>query len=222
VGEFNLYNLLAAAAAAYALDVQPPAIQAGIAAVRQISGRMERIDLGQSFMVVVDFAHTPAALKSVLDAAREMTNGPIIVVLGSAGKRDVEKRRLMAEVAARQADLTVFTAEDPRGESLADILAMMAAGAESEGGVEGQSFWRIPDRGRAIYFGLKLAGERNGEENPLVLICGKGHEQSMNFDGTEYPWDDREATRAALDAYLKGEVMVDLGLPTFQGDEAVI
>jgi UDP-N-acetylmuramoyl-L-alanyl-D-glutamate--2,6-diaminopimelate ligase len=139
-----------------------------------------------------------------------MTNGRIITVFGSAGKRDVEKRRMMAEIAAREADLTILTAEDPRTESLAEILAMMAAGCRSQGGRENETFWRVPDRGQAIYFALTLARPAD-----LVLICGKGHEQSMCFGATEYPWDDREATRVALAAYRQGKPMMDLGLPTF-------
>jgi UDP-N-acetylmuramoyl-L-alanyl-D-glutamate--2,6-diaminopimelate ligase len=116
----------------------------------------------------------------------------------------------MAEIAAEQADLTVFTAEDPRTEALEDILATMAAGSRSKGGVEGKTFWRVPDRGRAIHFGLSLA-----QPGDLVLICGKGHEQSMCFGTIEYPWDDRLATRRALEALSLGEPMLDLGLPTF-------
>ena len=134
----------------------------------------------------------------------------VIAVFGSAGKRDVDKRRLMAEISAREADLTVLTAEDPRTESLEAILATMAAAAAGAGGVEGETFWRVPDRGRAIYFALALA--RSGD---VVLVCGKGHEQSMAFGTTEYPWDDRRAAAAALEAFLAGREMVDLGLPTF-------
>jgi UDP-N-acetylmuramoyl-L-alanyl-D-glutamate--2,6-diaminopimelate ligase len=119
----------------------------------------------------------------------------------------------MAEISARDADLTVLTAEDPRTESLDAILSMMAAAAESAGGVEGQTFWRVPDRGRAIYFALSLA--RPGD---VVLLCGKGHEQSMAFGATEYPWDDRRAAAAALETFLAGRPMVDLGLPTFTAD----
>jgi UDP-N-acetylmuramoyl-L-alanyl-D-glutamate--2,6-diaminopimelate ligase len=213
VGQFNVYNMLAAAAAALALGIAPEAIRAGLESVRALSGRMERIDRGQPFLVVVDFAHTPNALEKAIGAAKPMTSkgGRVIAVFGSAGKRDREKRRLMAEVAARDADLTVLTAEDPRTESLDDILATMAAAAEARGGVEGQTFWRVADRGRAIHFALTLA--RPGD---VVLICGKGHEQSMCFGATEFPWDDREATRAALDAFLAGRPMVDLGLPTYQ------
>ena len=142
------------------------------------------------------------------------SSGRVIAVFGSAGKRDVEKRRLMAEISARKADLTVLTAEDPRTESLDDILATMAGAATAAGGVEGETFWRVPDRGRAIHFALELA--RPGD---IVLICGKGHEQSMCFGTVEYPWDDRTATRAALDAWRVGRPMADLGLPTYGSDE---
>ncbi len=211
VGAFNVYNMLAAAAAADVLGIAEPVIQQGLAAAAGISGRMQRIHRGQRFWVVVDFAHTPNALAQAIAAARGMTSGRVIVVFGSAGKRDVEKRRIMSEIAARAADLTVLTAEDPRTESLDDILEMMAAGCRREGGVEGTTFWRVPDRGQAIYFALHLATQ----PDDLVLICGKGHEQSMCFGVTEYPWDDRQAAAAALDAFLVGEPMPDLGLPTF-------
>jgi UDP-N-acetylmuramoyl-L-alanyl-D-glutamate--2,6-diaminopimelate ligase len=149
-------------------------------------------------------------LEKAIAAARGMTNGRIITVFGSAGKRDVEKRRLMSEVAARDADLTVLTAEDPRTESLDAILAMMAEGCERQDGIEHQTFWRVPDRGEAIYFALGLA-----QADDLVLICGKGHEQSMCFGTIEYSWDDRDATIAALDAFLAKRPMIDLGLPTY-------
>jgi UDP-N-acetylmuramoyl-L-alanyl-D-glutamate--2,6-diaminopimelate ligase len=119
-GAFNVSNMLAAAAAASALGVAPETIAVGLEGVGYLSGRMERIELGQPFLVVVDFAHTPNALARAIDAARGMAagGGRVIVVFGSAGKRDVAKRRLMAGIAVRAADLTVLTAEDPRTESL--------------------------------------------------------------------------------------------------------
>jgi UDP-N-acetylmuramoyl-L-alanyl-D-glutamate--2,6-diaminopimelate ligase len=117
----------------------------------------------------------------------------------------------MAEASVRAADLTILTAEDPRTESLDAILEMMAAGCRSQGGLENETFWRIPDRSQAIYFALSLARPQD-----LVLICGKGHEQSMCFSTTEYPWDDRQATRAALAAFLQGQPAPDSGLPTFK------
>lgn len=213
VGKFNVYNMLAAIAAGQALGLAPEVIKRGIEAVKAVSGRMERLDEGQPFLTIVDFAHTPNALDKALTAGRLMTqtNGRVIAVFGSAGKRDIEKRRLMAEISAQKADITVLTAEDPRTERLEDILEMMAAGCRRFGGVEGGNFWRVPDRGEAIYLALSLA--RPGD---VVLVCGKGHEQSMNFDGVEYPWDDRHATRTALQAFLSGRGMPNLGLPTFQ------
>ena len=119
--------------------------------------------------------------------------GRLIAVFGSAGLRDREKRRLMAEISARLADVSIFTAEDPRTESLDVILQTMADAAVTQGGVERQTFIRVPDRGEALYRACQLA--RAGD---VVIACGKGHEQSMCFGTIEYPWDDREALRAAL------------------------
>ncbi len=209
-GEFNVYNTLAASVAALAVGVGSDAINDGLQQLEDISGRMELIDQGQPFTVIVDFAHTPNALSQAITAARQMTDGRIITVFGSAGKRDIAKRRSMAQVSARQADLTILTAEDPRTESLDEILQTMADGCLSQGGQEGETFWRVPDRGQAIYFGLSLA-----QPGDLVLVCGKGHEQSMCFGTIEYPWDDRDATRAALEALATGIEMPDLGLPTY-------
>ena len=153
--------------------------------------------MGQPFTTIVDFAHTPNALKVAIESAREMTKGRVIALFGSAGLRDKEKRRLMAEVSAEQADLTVLTAEDPRTESLSGILSEMAEGAIDKGGIENKTFWRVEDRGQAILFALQLASPED-----IVLVCGKGHEQSMCFGETEYPWDDLIATRAALGKFL--------------------
>jgi UDP-N-acetylmuramoyl-L-alanyl-D-glutamate--2,6-diaminopimelate ligase len=193
------------------LGIAPEVAAQGIASLEGIPGRMERIDLGQDFTAIVDFAHTPNALKVTLETARVMLHPPlpageglevrgkprVICVFGSAGLRDKEKRRMMAEISEELADLTVLTAEDPRTESLEGILEEMAAGARSRGGTEGETFWRVADRGEAIRFALKLA--RPGD---IVLSCGKGHEQSMCFGVTEYLWDDRTAMRAALAEHL--------------------
>src|SRR5262249_21729282 len=158
-------------------------IKAGIEATPPVPGRMERIDEGQNFLAIVDFAHTPNALRRALEAARQLVapEQRVIAVFGSAGLRDREKRRLMAEVSAELADITVLTAEDPRTESLDAILQMMADGATSKGGVEGQTFYRVPDRGAALAFACSLA-----HSGDLVIACGKGHEQSMAFGATEY------------------------------------
>lgn len=212
VGAYNVSNCLAAlTAAVHGLGVKPEVAARGIASLEGIPGRMERIDMGQNFTAIVDFAHTPNALKSALEAARDLTPSPspersgeharVICVFGSAGLRDKEKRRMMAETSAELADLTVLTAEDPRTESLGGILEEMAAGARSRGGTEGETFWRVADRGEAIRFAVRLA--RPGD---IVLACGKGHEQSMCFGQTEYLWDDRTAMRAALAELVGVEV----------------
>jgi len=195
VGAFNVYNVLAAISAARGLKIPVAAVKQGILNVRGVPGRMERIDEGQPFIALVDFAHTPNALKRALEAARTMLapGQRLIAVFGSAGLRDREKRRLMAETAACSADFSIFTAEDPRTESLDGILAVMAQAAVSQGAVEGETFIRVPDRGAALYRACQMA--RPGD---LVIACGKGHEQSMCFGTVEYAWDDRAALRAAL------------------------
>ncbi len=212
VGAYNVSNSLAALTATmYGLGLNPEIAAKGIAALEGIPGRMERIDMGQNFTAIVDFAHTPNALKAALEAAREMLNPSlpageglgvrvnrrIIAVFGSAGLRDKAKRRMMAEIGAELADMCILTAEDPRTESLAGILEEMAAGATSAGGREMESFWRIPDRGKAIRFALGMA-----REGDVVLVCGKGHEQSLCFGAKEFFWDDRVAVRAALSDLL--------------------
>jgi len=185
-----------------------------------VPGRMERIEMGQDFAAIVDFAHTPNALKVTLETARALVSpqkhaARIIVVFGSAGMRDRAKRRMMAEVSAQLADLTVLTAEDPRSESLDGILEDMARGAVARGGREGESFWRVPDRGEAIRFALRLA--RPGD---MVIVCGKGHEQSMCFGDTEYAWDDRVAVRGALAELLGKDGPSIPYLPTRDQPEA--
>lgn len=198
-GEFNVPNILAAiAATVLGLQVDSKAAAAGIAATKAIPGRMELVDMGQDFTALVDFAHTPTALKRSLESARRMLEqraqpGKIIAIFGSAGLRDREKRRMMAETSVKLADVTILTAEDPRSESLIDILDEMKQGAEKGGGVEHKSYWCIPDRREAIRFGIRMA-----EAGDIVMALGKGHEQSMCFGETEYPWDDRVAMKAAL------------------------
>ncbi len=203
VGAFNVYNCLAAiTTTTLGLGIPVEAAQWGILKMPEIPGRMEQVDMGTEFLAFVDFAHTPNALRRSLETARQMTAleappGKIIAIFGSAGLRDREKRRLMAEISEELADISILTAEDPRTESLEAILKQMASGAQSKGGQEGRTFYRIPDRAEAIRFGIALAGPGD-----VVIVLGKGHEQSMCFGELEYPWDDRLAMRAALAEYL--------------------
>ena len=198
IGRYNVHNGLAAIGlTVFGLGVPVPVVQAAFEPVPIVPGRMERIEMGQDFLAIVDFAHTPNAIRPALRTARELTEGKVIAVFGSAGLRDVEKRKLMPEIAAGLADEMILTAEDPRTESLDAILADMAEGAVRAGGVEGVNFWRVPDRGSAIRMAVERA--RAGD---LVVTCGKGHEQSMCFGDVEYAWDDRTALRAALADHL--------------------
>ena len=194
IGRYNVHNGLAALAlTVFGLNVPVEAAQEAFSSVPIVPGRMETIDLGQDFLAIVDFAHTPNGIRQALSTARELTEGKVITVFGSAGLRDVEKRKMMPEIAAGLADKMILTAEDPRTESLDGILADMAEGARKGGGEEGVTFWREPDRGTAVRRAVDIA-----EPGDLVILCGKGHEQSMCFGHIEYPWDDRTALRAAL------------------------
>jgi UDP-N-acetylmuramoyl-L-alanyl-D-glutamate--2,6-diaminopimelate ligase len=201
LGEYNVSNILAASSAAIALGAGPEDIAAGVQRVAGVPGRMERIDRGQDFMAIVDFAHTPNALANVLKTARTLTSGPggrVIVAFGSAGLRDRAKRGLMGDVAAQYADLTIITAEDPRTEDLAGILDETAGALRRLGRLEGRDFVQIADRQRAILCAVEQA--RQGD---VVLICGKGHERSMCFGAIEHAWRDQDALVWALDS-LRG------------------
>ncbi len=193
IEQYNMYNILAAVSVALALHIPVAAIQQGIAACAQVVGRMERIDEGQDFAAIVDFAHTPQSLQSVLEALRPQTPGRLIVVFGCAGLRDVHKREMMGRVAGRLADVTVITAEDPRTEDLDTIIDQIAQGCEKAEAREGLGYYRIRDRAEAIAFAVRLA-----QAGDIVIAAGKGHEQSMCFGTIEYPWSDHQALRAAL------------------------
>jgi len=203
VGEFNVANILAAIAATHlGLDIDRRAVTDGIASTRAVPGRMEFIEMGQAFTAIVDFAHTPNALKRSLASARQLLEGSaqqgkIIAVFGSAGLRDRAKRKMMAEISFQIVEVTILTAEDPRTESLLEILDEMKQGAVMAGGVEQQNFWLVPDRREAIRLGVNMAGPGD-----ILIALGKGHEQSMCYGEVEYPWDDRIAMRAALAEHL--------------------
>ncbi len=211
-GRYNVANILAASAAASALGCSLGAIADGAASLPGVPGRMERIDEGQPFEAIVDFAHTPNALQEALGAARALRapGGRLITVFGCAGLRDPGKRAPMGRIAGRLADWTVITAEDPRSEDLDAILDAIAEGLEDAGAVAMEhpgeagdprtGYRRLPDRAAAIAAACRAA--RVGD---VVIVCGKGHEQSMCFGDVEHPWDDRAALRATLrgEAYLK-------------------
>jgi UDP-N-acetylmuramoyl-L-alanyl-D-glutamate--2,6-diaminopimelate ligase len=193
IGWYNVANALAAVACAVGLSVPAAAIAEGLARAQPVSGRFERIDLGQPFEVVVDFAHTARSFQQVLALARERCQRRVHVVFGCAGLRDREKRPRMGEAAGQLADGIYLTAEDPRTESLNEIIEEIATGCRHVGRSEGIDYWRVPDRGEAIQRAIETA-----QEGDLVLITGKGHERSMCFGTTELPWSDQDAAREAI------------------------
>ncbi len=197
IGDYNVSNALAAAGAALAIGMPVEAIQAGIAALAGIPGRMQRIELGQPYLAVVDFAHTPNALENCLIALRRVTAGKLICAFGCAGERDRDKRHKMGRVASELADIAVFTAEDPRREDINDIFAEMQRGVD-DANPQRAVIVKIADRGAAIQRACAMAGAGD-----TVVACGKGHEQSLCYGRTEYAWDDREAMRHAI----RGEAM---------------
>lgn len=199
IGNFNIYNILAAACATLALGVPLNVLRDAVATFQGVTGRMERLDEGQSFLAIVDFAHSPVSLQRALETVKPLVapGGHLIAVFGCAGERDRAKRRLMGNISGRLADYTVITAEDPRTEVLADISAEIALGCQDAGGQEGETYWRVDDRAEALAFACRLA-----QPGDVVIACGKGHERSMCFGETETPWHEQEAMRAALRAAL--------------------
>lgn len=193
VGQFNISNSLAAIATAYRLGVVPSAIAQGLANVTGVTGRMERIDEGQPFTVIVDYAHTPDSLEKVLAILRPLTPGKLMVVFGSAGERDRQKRPIMGRIAAQMTDFFVITDEDPREEDREAILHAIAEGAEVVGKRQGIDFLCIADRTEAI--AVAFASASPGD---TVLLAGKGHEQSILIGTEKIPWDDRQVARSQL------------------------
>ena len=192
-GSFNVRNALAALAAACATGADLGSAVTGLEAAEAVTGRMERIDLGQPFNVVVDYAHTSDALEPVLRELRQTTAGRLWAVFGSAGERDVEKRPAMGSVAARLADVSVITDEDPRGEDRQLILEQIAAGAVAAGARRGEDVFVIPDREEAIAFAVA-----NAAPGDTVLCAGKGHEKTVETATGEIPWNERAVAIAAI------------------------
>ncbi|HEU5344463.1 MAG TPA: UDP-N-acetylmuramoyl-L-alanyl-D-glutamate--2,6-diaminopimelate ligase [Ktedonobacterales bacterium] len=195
VAAYNVANCLAAIAVGYLFRVSPERMARALATFPGVPGRMERIEMGQPFSVVVDYAHTADSLEKVLRVLRPLTRGNLIAVFGSAGDRDRVKRPAMGAVAARLADFSFITDEDPREEDAASILREIAAGAEQAGASEGERFRCIV--GRRAGIGAAFARAREGD---TVLLAGKGHEQSLIIGKEKLPWDDRRVAREELSA----------------------
>ena len=195
-GRFNVQNALAVVALGEAWDLDPAAVRRGLGSMAGVPGRMERIEAGQPFGVIVDYAHTPASLGGVLDLLAPVAaarGGGLIAVFGSAGERDTAKRPLMGRLAAERCRLVVVTDEDPRGEDREAILDEIAQGAEGAGARRDRDLLVIADRRAAI--GAAIERARPGD---VVLLAGKGHERSIIGPDGPTPWDERAAALGAL------------------------
>jgi UDP-N-acetylmuramoyl-L-alanyl-D-glutamate--2,6-diaminopimelate ligase len=204
IGEFNVANALCAAGIALGAGIQLDAIATALATAPPVPGRMVRVDAGQPFSVVVDYAHTPEAIEKVLTLLRRLhPSGRVIAVFGSAGERDVEKRPLQGAIAARLADVSVITSEDPRFEDADAIIAQIAAGAEDAGAELGKTLFCLTDRRDAIRLALDLVNPGD-----CVLLAGKGHEGSIIWGREKRPWDEAAVARELLLSGRYGEARV--------------
>jgi UDP-N-acetylmuramoyl-L-alanyl-D-glutamate--2,6-diaminopimelate ligase len=188
MGRHNVYNILAAAAAARALGVDMDAIRRGIQSLEAVPGRLEPVDAGQDFAVMVDYAHTEASLRNVLECLRPLVRGRLICVFGCGGDRDRGKRPMMGRVAEALADAVILTSDNPRSEDPETILAEIRAGMQEPGRAR-----VLADRRAAIH--EAIAGAADGD---VVLIAGKGHETYQIFRDGSRPFDDRQVAREAL------------------------
>ena len=188
-GWFNISNCLGAFAVGRILGIHDRDITAGLEAVRAIPGRVELVEAGQNFLVVVDYAHTPDSILTVLQAARPLTTGRLIVVFGCGGDRDRDKRPRMGAAATANADLTIITSDNPRSEPPSDIIAAIEAGAKRGGG----AYVVEPDRRAAIERAVGLA-----REGDVLVIAGKGHERYQELADAVLDFDDRVVAREAI------------------------
>ncbi len=188
LGEFNVYNALAAAAVAYHLDYPQEAIISGLESVENVPGRAERVDCGQPFTVLVDYAHTPEALRGVIKLARSVCARGIITIFGCGGERDRAKRAIMGRISGELADVTIITSDNPRGEDPEKIIEDITAGIPA-----GTKIKKIVDRKEAIKEGLASAEEGDG-----VIIAGKGHEDYQVVGDQIFRFSDREVAEELL------------------------
>ena len=220
VGRINVYNLLAAIGAAQALGLSNEVIEKGIRELESVSGRFQRIDLGQPFLVIVDYAHTDDALENLIRTARELNpKGRVITLFGCGGQKDRTKRPVMGEVTGRLSDLTILSSDNPRSEDPLKIISDIIVGLQKTAG----KYLIEPDREKAI--GMAMDEARSGD---IVLLAGKGHENYQILADRTFEFDDREMARRALrergfegprskrldSGYLKGEPRSGSGFGT--------
>ncbi|MEK7603370.1 MAG: UDP-N-acetylmuramoyl-L-alanyl-D-glutamate--2,6-diaminopimelate ligase [Patescibacteria group bacterium] len=216
-GSFNVANSLAAVLVGRAVGLTKGQIQKGIAALRGVEGRMERIDEGQDFEVIVDYAHTPDSFEKLFKDLKPVTTGRLIVTFGSAGRRDEAKRAVQGELAGKYADVIVVTEEDDRDIDGQEIMNQIAEGAKRAGKVEGKDLFLVHDRVDAIQFAINHA-----KRGDIVLLLGKGHEKDILRNGPkaaelrhlqqddhnpdrviEFPWNEVQTTRKLLRSLIE-------------------
>lgn len=208
-GNFNILDGLAAATVGKLLKVDKNTIKNALENFSGIPGRVDEVQNDRGFRTLIDFAHKPDALEAVLQVGRELAGekGRVIVLYGCASERDILKRPIMGEISGRLADVTIITDEDPRHEDPAKIVDEIANGCLKAGAMESplpqgkaekfsyNVFYKIPgDRAKAIDFAINTVAQKGD----VLLFCGKGHEQSMNYKGVETPWNEHEAVKKAL------------------------
>jgi UDP-N-acetylmuramoyl-L-alanyl-D-glutamate--2,6-diaminopimelate ligase len=211
-GMFNVYNSLAVVGVGIAIGMKPESIEKGLAALQGVEGRMTRIDEGQDFEVIVDYAHTPDSFEKLFRDLKPIIKGKLIVLFGSAGRRDEAKRTEQGELAGKYADEVIITEEDDRDIDGLEIIDQIAKGAESHGKTREKDLFLVHDRAEAIKFAIKRASK-----DDVVLLLGKGHEKDILRNGPraaelrhlqqddhnperviEYPWNEIATTRDAL------------------------
>ncbi len=192
-GNFNVYNSLAAVAVGGAVGLSGEQIERGIAALKRVEGRMDPVDEGQDFSVIVDFAHTPDSFEKLFEDLRPVVKGKLIVMFGSAGRRDEAKRAIQGELAGKYADEVIVTEEDDRDVDGQEIMDMIAGGAEKAGKVRDKNLFLVHDRTEAIGFAVSRAAKGD-----TLLLLGKGHEKTIERADGEHEWDEIATVRAAL------------------------
>lgn len=193
-GAFNAYNLMATILAVCSTTGRSiDSVAEKIPLINPIKGRMTKIDEGQAFEVIVDYAHTPSSFETIFPPIRKRCNGKIIALFGSGGERDLTKRPLQGQIAANYCDIVILTDEDPRGEDPVELLKMIAVGAEKEGKVINKDLFIIPDRPTAIRKAFSMANS-----DDIVLLLGKSHENSIIYKDRVMPYDEISEAKKAL------------------------
>ncbi len=197
-GEFNVYNSMAAALVGERVGLTNEQIRDGLATLKGVDGRMMTIDEGQNFSVVIDFAHTPDSFERLLHDLRAATKGKLVVLFGSAGRRDEAKRAIQGEIAGKYADEVILTEEDDRDIDGHEILEQIASGVELSGKRPDEQYFKVLDRSEAIRFAMT----RVGDADDTVVLLGKGHEKTIERADGEHPWNEEAEARQSIKQVL--------------------